>query len=309
METVNLRKTFTTPVKGEGALGGLKALVRPDKKEVVAVKDVSLSVEPGEVVGFLGPNGAGKTTTLKMLSGIIHPTSGKIEVLGHVPTRREPELLRRLGLVMGNKNQLWWDLPARDSFEVLRRIYDVTDADYKSRLDRLLPALELEDKIDQQVRKLSLGERMKCELVAALIHAPSVLFLDEPTIGLDVVSQGRIREFLREIHRERGTTMLLTSHYMQDVEALCDRIVIIDHGTVVFEGTLGDLRARYGDTKTIRATFSAPVARNVDARGELARLAHAADRLQVGARDGGRERRADRLRVAVPRAQVAQRPL
>ncbi|RYG65932.1 ATP-binding cassette domain-containing protein [bacterium] len=235
--------------------------MRPDKKEVVAVKDVSLSVEPGEVVGFLGPNGAGETTTLKMLSGIIHPTSGKIEVLGHVPTRREPELLRRLGLVMGNKNQLWWDLPARDSFEVLRRIYDVTDADFKSRLDRLLPALDLEDKIDQQVRKLSLGERMKCELVAALIHAPAVLFLDEPTIGLDVVSQGRIREFLREIHRERGTTMLLTSHYMQDVEALCDRIVIIDHGTVVFEGTLDDLRARYGDTKTIRATFSQPVER------------------------------------------------
>ena len=261
IETRNLRKTFTSTVKGEGALGGIKSLIRPEKKEVVAVKDVSLSVEPGEVVGFLGPNGAGKTTTLKMLSGIIHPTSGEIRVLDHVPTRREPELLRRLGLVMGNKNQLWWDLPARDSFEVLRRIYDVTDADFKSRLDRLLPALDLEDKIDQQVRKLSLGERMKCELVAALIHAPSVLFLDEPTIGLDVVSQGRIRDFLREIHRERGTTMLLTSHYMQDVEALCDRIVIIDHGTVVFEGTLADLRARYGDTKTIRATFSRAVSR------------------------------------------------
>lgn len=261
IETRNLRKAFTTTVKGEGALGGIKSLFKPERREVVAVKDVSLSVEAGEVVGFLGPNGAGKTTTLKMLSGIIHPTSGEIRVLDRVPTRREPELLRKLGLVMGNKNQLWWDLPARDSFEVLRRIYDVTDADFRSRLDRLLPALDLEDKIDQQVRKLSLGERMKCELVAALIHAPSVLFLDEPTIGLDVVSQGRIRDFLREIHRERGTTMLLTSHYMQDVEALCDRIVIIDHGTVVFEGTLDDLRARYGDTKTIRATFSRPVER------------------------------------------------
>ncbi len=261
IETRDLRKAFTTVVKPEGALGGLKSLLRPERKEVVAVQNVSLSVEPGEVVGFLGPNGAGKTTTLKMLSGIIHPTSGEVRVLGHVPTRREPALLSRLALVMGNKNQLWWDLPARDSFEVLRRIYEVDDAAFRRRMDRLVPALQLEDKLDQQVRRLSLGERMKCELVAALLHGPSVVFLDEPTIGLDVVSQKRIREFLREIHREEGTTMLLTSHYMQDVEVLCDRLVIIDRGTVVFEGTLADLRARYGDTKTIRATFDRPVAR------------------------------------------------
>ena len=270
METVNLRKAFTSVVKPEGALGGLRSLVRPERKETVAVRDVSLSVESGEVVGFLGPNGAGKTTTIKMLAGIIHPTAGEVRVLGRVPTRREPELLRQLAIVMGNKNQLWWDLPARDSFEVLRRIYEVDDASYKRRMDRLIPALELGDKLDQQVRRLSLGERMKCELVAALLHCPKVVFLDEPTIGLDVVSQARIREFLREIHREEGTTMLLTSHYMQDVEALCDRLVIIHHGGVVFKGTLNDLRARYGDTKTIRATFDRKVDRaDLDPLGDV----------------------------------------
>lgn len=260
--TRDLRRVFHTTVKAAGAWGGVKSLIRPEKKEVEAVKSVSLEVQPGEVVGFLGPNGAGKTTTLKMLSGIIHPTSGELSVLGHVPTRREPELLRQVSLVMGNKNQLWWDLPARDSFDVLRRIYEVEPTKYKQRLDRLVEELALGDKIDQQVRRLSLGERMKCEIIAALLHSPRVVFLDEPTLGLDVVSQAKIREFLHEEHREDGTTMLLTSHYMQDVEELCDRIIIIDHGTVIFEGTLTDLRNKYGDTKSIKATFSRDVTKD-----------------------------------------------
>jgi ABC-2 type transport system ATP-binding protein len=259
VETRNLQKTYVSNKKLPGIGGTIRTLVRPEKLEVRAVQGVDLTVEQGEFVGFLGPNGAGKTTTLKMLSGILYPTSGEASVLGFSPSKRDPEMLRRISLVMGNKQQLWWDLPAWDSFVVLKELYEVDDAHFKKRVDRLIEELDLGDKVNTQVRKLSLGERMKCELVAALLHSPQVVFLDEPTIGLDVISQKRIRDFLKELHAEEGCTVLLTSHYMQDVEELCQRVVVIDHGKVVFEGTLSELSAKFSDTRRVRLTVERPV--------------------------------------------------
>lgn len=260
IETIDLKKTYVSNKKQPGIWGGIKALFSRQKTYVEAVKGISLSVEQGELVGFLGPNGAGKTTTLKMLTGILYPTSGQASVLGYKPFDRNPAMLRQISLVMGNKNQLWWDLPAWDSFVVLRELYDVDHKAFQERVDYLVDALQLTDKIHQQVRKLSLGERMKCELVAALLHAPKVVFLDEPTIGLDLVSQKRIRDFLLDLNRREGSTIILTSHYMQDVEEVCDRVVVIDHGTLVFDGTLDSLTASYSESKRLRLTFenSAP---------------------------------------------------
>lgn len=258
----NLTKTFTRTQKAPGVMGSLKALFKPVKEEVPAVKGVDLSVSEGELIGFLGPNGAGKTTTIKMLSGILHPTSGEASVLGYRPFDRNPEMLRQMSLVMGNKAQLWWDLPATDSFLVLKEIYDVSTTDYNERVDFLIESLDLKDKVSTQVRRLSLGERMKCELVAALLHRPRVLFLDEPTIGLDIISQTRIREFLKHINREEKCTIVLTSHYMQDVKELCERVVIIDHGTKVFDDTLNQLTARYSDIRRLKLHFSEEVAQD-----------------------------------------------
>lgn len=256
VETEGLCKTFVTRRKAPGIKGGFKALFSRETKLVEAVQDVSLSIGQGELVGFLGPNGAGKTTTLKMLCGILHPTAGSAKVLGYTPHERHHDMLRRISLVMGNKNQLWWDLPAWDSFVVLKELYDVDGAQFKRRVDRLVEELQLTDKVNTQVRMLSLGERMKCELVAALLHSPAVVFLDEPTIGLDVVSQKRIRDFLKDLHREDNCTVLLTSHYMQDVEALCERVVVIDHGRLIFDGTLDSLSKQFSNTKRLRLSFS-----------------------------------------------------
>ena len=270
IEARALGKTYYTTKKAPGLLGSLRGLVRPERTPIQAVVGVDLSIEQGELVGFLGPNGAGKTTTLKMLSGILHPTSGEATVLGYTPYSRAPEMLRNISLVMGNKMQLWWDLPAWDGFIVLRELYEVDHATFKRRVDQLIEALDLGDKVHTQVRRLSLGERMKCELVAALLHAPKVVFLDEPTIGLDVVSQKRIRDFLKELHAEYNCTILLTSHYMQDVQELCERVVIIDKGKKVFEGTLGDLSSKFSDTRRIRLTFDRPVeAEDLVAYGKL----------------------------------------
>lgn len=255
VEAINLGRVFKSPVKAGGLAASFRQLFKPEYKTFEAVKDASFSIEPGELIGFLGPNGAGKTTTIKMLTGIIRATSGEAKVLGHDPYRRDPSMLRRIALVAGNRQQLWWDLPAIDSFDVLCEIYEIDRADYRKRRDTLVEGLELTDKVNTQVRKLSLGERMKCELVAAMLHRPRVLFLDEPTIGLDIVSQQRIRQFLREFNEEEGCTMLLTSHYMQDVEALCDRVIVIDHGSVAYDGTLADLKTKYANERRVRLTF------------------------------------------------------
>ncbi|MBX3118467.1 MAG: ATP-binding cassette domain-containing protein [Fimbriimonadaceae bacterium] len=255
----DLCKTYVSHKKLPGVGGAIKSLFTREKTEVKAVVDVSFEIEQGEMVGFLGPNGAGKTTTLKMLSGILYPTSGKAEVFGFTPFDRKPEMLKQIAIVMGNKQQLWWDLPAWDSFVVLKELYEVSDADFKRRVDRLIEELQISGKVNTQVRKLSLGERMKCELVAALLHAPRVVFLDEPTLGLDVVSQKRIREFLKELHKQDGSTVLLTSHYMQDVEELCKRVIVIDHGELVFEGTLDGLTKQFSNTRKLRLTFGSAV--------------------------------------------------
>jgi ABC-2 type transport system ATP-binding protein len=266
--------------------GAVRSLFSREKTEVEAVKGVSLSIEQGEKVGFLGPNGAGKTTTLKMLSGILYPTSGHASVLGHTPSKRDPDMLRRISLVMGNKMQLWWDLPAWDSFVVLKELYEVEDAVFKRRIDHLIETLGIGELVHTQVRKLSLGERMKCELVASLLHAPQVVFLDEPTLGLDVVSQKAIRDFLMEAHAQDNPTLLLTSHYMQDVQTLCDRVVVIDKGTVVFEGTLDALTARFSETRRIRLVFSEPVAEADVARyGPVVETGEAVAVLEIPRRD------------------------
>jgi ABC-2 type transport system ATP-binding protein len=261
IDVAGLTKTYRTYRKPEGLRAAVGALFHRVPIDVHAVAGLTFSVEAGEMVGFIGPNGAGKTTTLKMLSGLLHPSSGVVRVLGHVPYRRDATFLRQISLVMGQKNQLWWDLPPMDSFVLNREIYDVPDAQFRATLAELVDLLELGDVLDMQVRRLSLGQRMKCELVAALLHRPRVLFLDEPTIGLDVVVQQRIREFFQLYNKRHETTVLLTSHYMDDVEQLCPRVIIIDHGQLVFDGAVTDLVERYAATKYVTAVFGQPVPR------------------------------------------------
>jgi ABC-2 type transport system ATP-binding protein len=212
---------------------------------------VTFSIEPGELVGFLGANGAGKTTTLKMLAGLLYPTGGDARVLGYVPWQREDGYRRQFALLLGQKNQLWWDLPARESLELNAKIYGIAPEAFRRTVDELTALLQVRDKLGVMVRELSLGERMKMELIAALLHQPKVLFLDEPTIGLDVISQKTVREFLREYNTKRGTTILLTSHYMADIEALCRRVIIIDRGTLFFDGQLSEVLDRFADFKLI----------------------------------------------------------
>lgn len=256
-----LTKTYVSHKKQSGFMGSLRSLVTREKTEVEAVKQISFQIEQGELVGFLGPNGAGKTTTLKMLSGILYPTGGEASVLGHTPWERPKEMQRQISLVMGQKMQLWWDLPAIESFVLLKELYEVSESNFNERLHGLAETLEVSHLLNTQMRKMSLGERMKCELIAALLHAPRVVFLDEPTIGLDVVSQKRIREFLKSVNRLNQTTILLTSHYMADVEALCERVLIIDHGQLLFDNDLASLVAQHSHTKLLRLQFSDTVSR------------------------------------------------
>jgi ABC-2 type transport system ATP-binding protein len=247
----HLRKIYIVPVREAGVGAALRGLFRRKTREVAAVDDISFQVEPGEVVGFLGPNGAGKTTTLKMLSGLLHPTSGDVNVLGFQPQKREKNFLRQITLVMGNRNQLQWDIPCIDSFDLNRAIYRIPHDQYKQTLDELVQLLDLSTLLNKPVRNLSLGERMKCEIAGALLHRPKVLFLDEPTIGLDVTMQRRIRDFLREYNRRYSATVLLTSHYMADVEALCKRVIVIHQGNLLFDGDLARLVERFSPHKTI----------------------------------------------------------
>lgn len=247
----NLSKTYLVPERDAGVMAAARSLLKRSYREIKAVDGVSFSVQRGEVVGFLGPNGAGKTTTLKMLSGLLHPTAGVGKVLGFQPWQRKRDFLKVITLVMGQRNQLNWDIPASDSFELNRVIYRVPAEQYKQTLDELTELLELTPLINKPVRNLSLGERMKCEIAAALLHRPQVLFLDEPTIGLDVTAQRRIREFIREYNHRHNATILLTSHYMADVEALCQRVVVIHHGRMLFDGALNELVTRFSPHKTI----------------------------------------------------------
>jgi ABC-2 type transport system ATP-binding protein len=257
----NLSKFYPVALKEPGFWGTARHFFKRQYRQVEAVKAISFQIEPGEVVGFLGPNGAGKTTTLKLLSGLIYPSAGRVEVAGHQPFRREYAFLRKITLVMGNKQQLIWDLPAADSFRVNAAVYEIPEAEFKKRVAELSEMLSLEGKLHQPVRKLSLGERMKAELLAALLHRPQVLFLDEPTLGLDVNAQAAVRGFLLEYNRRYRATILLTSHYMADITALCERVLMIHQGQLIYDGGLEGLLERFAPYREIRLRLGQPVAR------------------------------------------------
>ena len=255
IEVNGLTKTFQTYKKQPGFTGAIRGLFHRQYEQTIAVKDVSFTVEPGELVGFLGPNGAGKTTTLKMLAGLLYPTSGSAKVLGYTPWQRDDGYRRQFALLLGQKNQLWWDLPARESLELNAKIYGIPDDVLNRTVDEMTELLAVRDKLNVAVRELSLGERMKMELIASLLHRPKILYLDEPTIGLDVISQKTVREFLREHNAKHKTTILLTSHYMADIQELCKRVIIIDKGVISFDGQLNDVVDRFADFKLITIQF------------------------------------------------------
>ncbi len=256
IEVQGLTKRFRVARKDPGLKGALRHLLHRRSTEITAVKEISFAIEEGELVGFLGPNGAGKTTTLKMLAGLLHPSAGTAQVLGYVPWRRAESYRRQFALLLGQKNQLWWDLPARDSLELNAKIYGLERQHYERTVAELTDLLGVRDKLGVMVRQLSLGERMKLELTAALLHQPRVLLLDEPTIGLDVVAQKTVREFLRRHNRTHRTTILLTSHYMADISELCRRVIIIDQGTIFFDGELSAVQDRFADFKLITIEFA-----------------------------------------------------
>src|SRR5216110_1487062 len=284
IEVQGLTKAFRTYKKHPGFAGALKGLFRRTYEQTLAVKDVNFTIEEGELVGFLGPNGAGKTTTLKMLSGLLYPTSGAARVLGYVPWERQDGYRCQFALLLGQKNQLWWDLPAHESLELNSKIYGIPADSFERTVAELTELLVVKDKLDVMVRELSLGERMKMELIASLLHQPKILFLDEPTIGLDVVSQKTVREFLRHHNVTRKTTIVLTSHYMADIQELCQRVIIIDHGTIFFDGLLSEVLDRFADFKliTIQCGGGADCpSDNLTKYGEVVEQSEAAIKLKV----------------------------
>jgi len=272
IEVQNLTRVFRTYKKRPGFWGGVRGLFKREFEELAAAKDISFSIGEGEFVGFLGPNGAGKTTTLKMLSGLIYPTSGTSRVGGFDPAKRESAYRRIFALVLGQKNQLWWDLPAIESFNLLRAIYALPQAQYQETLDELVDLLDVRAKLNVMVRELSLGERMKMELIAALLHRPRVLFLDEPTIGLDVISQKSVRHFLREYNRRNKVTILLTSHYMADISELCDRVIVIHHGRKIYDGALDALERQNETAASGEVSSSAMATATASAKNTAPRL-------------------------------------
>lgn len=288
----HLTKHYKVHEKEPGLIGSFKSLFKRKYKIVKAVDDISFTIDQGELVGFIGPNGAGKTTTLKCLSGLLFPTSGEVSVLSFTPWDRKPAFQKQFSLVMGQKNQLWWDLPAQETFRLNKEIYEISDRQYKQTLDTLVELLDVKDILNVQVRKLSLGQRMKCELIAALLHNPKVLFLDEPTIGLDVVMQKTMRDFIKEYNREFHSTIILTSHYMDDVKELCKRIIIIDHGKVYYDGLLSDVIDKYARNKILTVVFNQSVTKN-----ELKTIGKV------------KELEANRAQILVPRKEAAQRSI
>lgn len=269
----SLRKHYPVHQRQPGLIAAARSLFHRERTLVKAVDDISFSIEPGERVGFLGPNGAGKTTTLKLLAGLLHPTSGEVRVAGHVPQHRHDDFLKSIMLVMGQKQQLLWDLPPSDTFELNRAIYDVPADHFRARVDGLIALLNIGHVIHKPTRQLSLGERMKCELVASLIHGPKVLFLDEPTIGLDVSMQTVVREFIREHNEKTGATLMLTSHYMDDVAALCPRVIVINHGKLTYDGSLETLVQQVRPDKRVRLRFDRAVdAKDIAVLGDVIEL-------------------------------------
>ena len=294
----DLRKFFVIPERDAGLIPAVRSLVRRKTREVVAVDGVSFDLAPGEVVGFLGPNGAGKTTTIKMLSGLIYPSSGLGRVLGFVPERREKSFLRQITLIMGNRNQLQWDIPALDSFELQRAIYRIPRPDFLRIRDDFIDLLEVGSLVRKPVRTLSLGERMKMEIIGALLHTPQVLFLDEPTIGLDVTMQARIRSFVADYNQRFGATVLLTSHYMADVEALCKRVIVIHHGRILFDGSLASLVRDFSAYKTIGVRFEGAGAMELGMYGDV--TSRETDRVTLRVRKDDTPRITARLLADLP---------
>lgn len=256
IRVAQLRKYFEVGLDTSGVLGSVRSLFKREYRQVKAVDGVSFNIEQGELIGFIGPNGAGKTTTLKCLSGLLYPTSGVVSVLGFDPWERKENFLKKISLVAGQKNQLLWDLPPLETFKLNKEIYGISDHDFQKSLEELVDLLDLKEVLGVQVRKLSLGQRMKCELVAALLHRPEVLFLDEPTIGLDVVMQKKMRDFIKQYNRLHGATIILTSHYMGDVQALCKRVMIMDKGKIIFDGRLSEIVEKYASHKILEIVFS-----------------------------------------------------
>jgi ABC-2 type transport system ATP-binding protein len=252
----NLRKTFVTRRKAAGLSGSLRALLRPDTSEVEAVRDISFSMEPGELLGFIGPNGAGKSTTIKILTGILHPSSGEASVLGHVPWRERQALAHKIGTVFGQRPQLWYHLPAADTFALFGKIYELDDRDVRARVKLLAEAFEIEDLLHTPVRKLSLGQRMRCEVAASLLHRPRLLLLDEPSIGLDVVAKQRIRDTIRRMSELEGVGVLLTSHDAGDIEALCRRVIVVNHGQIVYQDKVSALKRAYLTSKLVEVRYA-----------------------------------------------------
>ncbi len=291
IQAQNLSKTYRVPVRREGLGASIRSLVRPTYDDIPAVKDISFTVSAGEMVGFIGPNGAGKTTTLKMLSGLVHPTSGDITVLGHKPWKREADYLRRISIVMGNKSQMLWDIPPMDSFRVVSEIYNVPAVDYKNTLNEIIDLLDMKELLTKPVRNLSLGERMKCELTASLLYRPAVLFLDEPTLGLDVSMQLRLRRFLADYNKRSGVTVILTSHYMADVTALCERVILIHNGSLMFDGALSALAHDLSPYKLLRLTL-------------LEDIPVESLKLPAGAEVTESEEQGEGLSIRVPRAEA-----
>ncbi len=259
----NLSCSFKKYEREAGFGAAFRSLFKRKFKIVEAVKDISFEVPEGQVLGFIGPNGAGKSTTIKVLTGILYPNKGEVTVLGYHPWKERKDYVKYIGAVIGNKTQLWWDIPALDAFALNKELYEIPKKDYQERLDELLKMLDLKEVSKTPVRKLSLGERMKCEFVASLLHNPKIVFLDEPTIGLDVVAKEKVREFIRKYNKENGTTFFLTTHDMDDIEELCDRIMIIDKGKIIYDGTVEDIRKKYVKTKIIRADFGNAVTRKI----------------------------------------------
>jgi ABC-2 type transport system ATP-binding protein len=257
IQVTHLVKTYQVPVRGAGLRAAMRSFARRTYDTVEAVRGISFTIEPGEIVGFIGPNGAGKTTTLKMLAGLLHPTSGEVRVAGFTPWERHADFLCAISMVLGNKSQLIWDIPPLDTYRVLGEIYHLSAAVYQQTVDELVDLLDMRELLTRPVRNLSLGERMKCELVAGLLHRPKVIFLDEPTLGLDISMQSRLRRFILDYNRRHGATVILTSHYMADVVALCPRVMLIHHGQLLYDGALNELAARLAPFKLIRVGLSA----------------------------------------------------
>jgi ABC-2 type transport system ATP-binding protein len=257
IEARAVSKRFRQHKRFPGFLGAIKTLVTAEYTEVTAVEDVSFSIRAGEAVGYLGPNGAGKSTMIKIMTGILVPSAGEVTVLGRTPHEKRMEIARQIGVVFGQRSQLWWDLPVQDSFDLHRRIYDIAEPRYRDNLERFCGLLDLTSFLDRPVRQLSLGQRMRCEMVMALLHDPKVLFLDEPTIGLDVVAKDAVRKFLTEVNRERGVTIILTTHDLQDIETICPRLIMVDHARLIFDGELRKLRSALGSSRRLMLEFGA----------------------------------------------------